>query len=269
MKIIVSHDVDHLSISEHYSDLIIPKYLLRSSVELFKRRISVCEIRKRLKRLLQNRWENIDELAAFNRSNDIPATFFVGVSNGRGLSYSLADARSALIRLKNLRQHIGIHGIAYDDYNEIKKEYDLFTKLTNDNQIGIRIHCLKKSPRLCEMLSEIGYLFDASVYDIKNPYRIANIWEFPIGIMDSYIMNDNSKWQNKTFEEAVEETRIIIENAAKHEIKYFSILFHDRHFDDSFSTWKRWYIWVVEYLKKNKCEFVSYKTAIAELSSRI
>jgi ABC-type uncharacterized transport system YnjBCD ATPase subunit len=50
----------------------------------------------------------------------------------------------------------------------------------------------------------------------------------------------------------------------KKDIKYVSILFHDRYFSDSFLTWKNWYIWLIEYLKENKIDFISYKDAIKE-----
>ncbi len=88
MKIIVSHDVDHLSVIEHYKDLIIPKLIIRSFLEKFKGRISVKELRGRIISLFTNKLQNIEELILFDKDNNVPSTFFVGVENGLGLSYS-------------------------------------------------------------------------------------------------------------------------------------------------------------------------------------
>lgn len=41
MKVIISHDVDHLFRDDHYRDLIYPKLWVRSSLELIKESI-VC-----------------------------------------------------------------------------------------------------------------------------------------------------------------------------------------------------------------------------------
>ena len=43
MKVIISHDVDHLFRDDHYRDLIYPKLWVRSSLELIKRKYSVRE----------------------------------------------------------------------------------------------------------------------------------------------------------------------------------------------------------------------------------
>ena len=57
----------------------------------------------------------------------------------------------------------------------------------------------------------------------------------------------------------------IIDQAHQADLKYLGIDFHDRYFSHSFQTWLNWYMWLVEYLKQNKIEFVNYNQAIAEL----
>ena len=59
-----------------------------------------------------------------------------------------------------------------------------------------------------------------------------------------------------------------IEEAFKKDIKYFTILFHSRNFNDSFCSWKNWYIWVIGYLKNNGLEFTNYREAINELENK-
>ena len=93
MKILLSHDVDHITVHEHwFKDLIIPKFYIRSVIELLNRKITFKEFLNRLADLTLNKWNGVDEVIAFNQSRNIKSTFFVGVNNGVGLSYELNQA---------------------------------------------------------------------------------------------------------------------------------------------------------------------------------
>jgi len=116
-----------------------------------------------------------------------------------------------------------------------------------------------------EYLNKAGYIFDSTLYKFQNPFKIGNLWEFPLHIMDSCLFHKDSRWQNQTLEQVKNETKRIIYEAYKKNIKYFTILFHTRSFNNNFSSWKSWYIWVIEYLKNNGFEFISYREAIQEL----
>jgi peptidoglycan/xylan/chitin deacetylase (PgdA/CDA1 family) len=117
-------------------------------------------------------------------------------------------------------------------------------------------------------LNKIGYLFDSTLYKLKNPFEVGNLWEFPLHIMDGYIFYENSRWQNQTLEQARDKTKRIIEEAYKRGIRYFTILFHDRYFSDSFKSWKDWYIWVISYLRNSGFKFTTYREAIQELEKK-
>ena len=60
----------------------------------------------------------------------------------------------------------------------------------------------------------------------------------------------------------------IIDKAHQENLLYLGIDFHDRYFSHSFNTWLNWYMWLVEYLKSNKIEFVNYDMAIKELEKK-
>lgn len=266
IKVIISHDVDHLTVWEHKRDLIIPKFIIRSSIELLIGSISLKEYLYRFKDFIKNKWNNINELMEFNKQYNIPATFFFAVNNGLGLSYNLDDANRYINLLKEYNFEIGIHGIEFDDLDKMKKEFELFKKLSGEKEFGIRMHYLRHNKNTLNLLSHIGYSFDSSVLEDKNPYKIGNMWEFPLHIMDGYIIQGKGKrWQSKTLEEIKNDTKKRLEDLHKKGVKYVSILFHDRYFSDSFITWKNWYIWLIEYLKENKVEFISYKNAIKRL----
>ena len=61
MKIIISHDIDHINIWEHFKkDLIIPKYFVRTNIELLKKKISFKKYAQRHLDLLTNQWQRIN-----------------------------------------------------------------------------------------------------------------------------------------------------------------------------------------------------------------
>lgn len=264
MKVIVSHDIDHINVTEHYKDLIIPKFILRNLLEFSCRSISLRELVLRNFGLVKNKWQNILELNEFNQSFNVPATYFIGVNNGKGLSYSLKTAEKWIKKLENLECEIGVHGIDYDDLNKVSDEFDIFRQLTKTSDFGIRMHYLRSDINTLKYLSQAGYKYDSTELAIKDVYKIGSMFEFPLHIMDGVVCG-NRKYGNKKLEDAQKETLEIISQVEKKNCKYLTILFHDRYFDNSFKIWKEWYIWLIQYLNDNKYEFISYKDAIKEI----
>jgi len=265
MKIIISHDVDHITVWEHKYDLIVPKFICRSFIEAALRSISISEIRNRFNDFLTNKWQNLEELMAFDGENEVPSTFFIGVNTGLGLCYSLENAKCWIKMISDKGFDVGVHGISFADYDDIRSEYEAFKSLSGLQKFGIRMHYLRNAANTVAALSQAGYMFDSTLYKFENPFKTGNLWEFPLHIMDSYLFNDNSRWQNQTLEQAENRTKKIIEEAGKKGIKYLTILFHDRYFNDSFKSWKDWYIWMIGYLKSCGSEFTTYREAIQEL----
>jgi hypothetical protein len=268
VKIIISHDVDHITAFEH-NNLIIPKHILRNVIEIISGYISPSEFLSRIKDLANNKWHNLESLMRFNKENNIPSTFFFGVKNGVGLDYDLKDAECWVRKVMDEGYAVGVHGIAFDDHSDIKIEYDIFSKISGLNEFGIRMHYLRKSNATLTYLNESGYVFDTSLYKQENPYKVGTMWEFPLHIMDGYIICRGSRWQNQSLMQSKETTKMIIENCFNRGIKYFTVLFHDRYFSDSYITWKEWYIWLIHYLIDNKFSFIDYRSAIGDLEQSI
>ncbi len=264
MKVIISHDVDHITVWEHKKDLIIPKFTVRSSIELFIGSISFREYFLRFKELAKNKWQNLEELMEFDRGEQIPSTFFIGAANGIGLSYSLRNAEFWVKKIIEKGFNVGVHGIAFNDLKGIKKEYETFKQISGLSKFGIRIHYLRYSTVTLKFLSEVGYIFDSTLYKPENSFKVGGLWEFPLHIMDSYTFQENSRWQNQTLKQAQDKTKRRIEEANKKGIKYLTILLHDRYFSNSFRSWKDWYIWAIGYLKDSGFEFTNYAGAIKE-----
>lgn len=269
MKIIISHDIDHINAWEHYKDLIIPKFIIRNTFELFTGVITLKEFLLRKKSLITNKWQNIDELIQFNKQNNIPATFFIGVNNGMYLSYPLTKATFWCKKIINSGFDVGVHGIAYSNLNKIKEEFEIFKKISQKNKFGIRMHYLRNDLKTIENLSEAGYFFDTTIHkDKESPYKINQIWEFPLHIMEGDIFYQGRNTETKSLDVIKNSTLNIVDSYAKKNIPYLTILFHDRYFDNSYAKWKEWYIWLINYFMKNNYEFISYTEAVNELESK-
>jgi hypothetical protein len=270
MKAIISHDVDHITVWEHlFRDAIIPKYLMRMHIELMSGKISLREYTLRWSDLFKNKWQNVDELITFNNINNMPSSFFIAVNKGVGLNYSNEAALLWIEQMQNRNCEIGLHGIAFDNLPDIKKEYDLFGKLTKSDSFGIRMHYIRNTGQTFQLLSDAGYRYDSTEHAFKNPYRIGNMWEFPFQIMDGWIIENYKSWQSINLKQAKENTLRLIDKAYTNKLDYINIDFHDRYFSHAFKTWLDWYMWLIEYFKSNKIEFVNFETAIGELENEL
>ena len=269
MKIIVSHDVDHVSVTEHWNDLILPKFAVRTLIEFSKGYVTAKEVVERIGLVFSNKFNNVKELMEFDRSCRVPSTFFVGVARGRGMKYSYAMSRLYVEMVLSQGFEVGIHGVEYVNRVRMKKERDKFREVVGDRSFGIRIHYLKVSDETLLHMSRLGYLYDTSVMGFKNPYKIGAMWEFPLQVMDGYVINGEKRWQSRTLDEALDEFHRLLDRAFSMGLDYFSILFHDRYFSDAFITWRKWYEKVIEYLKDNGFVFMSYDNCIKELEKEL
>lgn len=266
MKVIVSHDVDHLTVSEHLlKDLIVPKQLIRNHLELFQKTISFQEYILRWKTLFKDKMQNIEELVAFDKENNIPSTFFFGMDNGLGLNYNFKKAKKWIDFVEKSGLSTGVHGINYINYNLMKKEYEKFKSITKQKKFGIRMHYLRNDQQMHKKLAGLGYAFDATSFEEKAPYSKEGLLCFPTHIMDTYDVYAGHKWQKLTLDQIKVNTKKKIDNLLQLDVEYLSLLSHDVYFSSSSSIFFEWYIWIVEYLKGCGCEFINYQHAIDEL----
>jgi len=270
MKAIISHDIDHITVSEHFfRDLIIPKFIFRMKLELLTGKISAREYLLRWGEIFKNKWQNIDELISFNNASGIPNSFFMAVNKGIGLKYSNDLALIWIDQMKTRNCEIGNHGICFENLIDVIMEKHIFSKLSSLPNMGIRMHYLKKTENTLSYLSRAGYVFDSSTQEFKNPYKIGAMWEFPIQIMDGWIIQNERRWQTSNLVKAKDETKIIINKAFEQKLDYITIVFHDRYFNKGFKTWLEWYMWLVDYLNQNDIEFINFGTACSTLNVKM
>lgn len=269
MKAIISHDIDHITVWEHLlKDTIIPKFIIRSKIELLTGRISINEYMLRFADLFKNKWQNINELIEFNQANAIASSFFIGVQNGLGLSYSKETSMLWINKMLAKNCEVGVHGIEFNSLENIKKEYDIFQALSSLTQFGTRMHYVRKNEQTFSSMAQVGYKYDSTEHSFKNPYKIGAMWEFPFQIMDGWVIEKGKRWQTQTIHQAKENTKQLIDQAFSANLNYLGIDFHDRYFSQSFKTWIDWYIWLINYLKENNIEFVNFRQAIIELENK-
>ena len=265
MKIIISHDVDHYEWTDHFTrDLFILKFLVRNNIQLLQNKVPLADYFRRYQMLTINRQHRLYELIKFNKEHQIPSTFFIGMRNGLNLSYSYAKAKEIvqLIRENDPDADIGVHGIAYNAIALMQEEYKKLKSVCRGAN-GIRMHYLRKDDSTLQLLNQVGYKFDSTTYEIKNPYAVGQLIEFPVSVMDVSVVS------GKDFHKIKEKTLAIIDTAAKKGLSYFTVIFHDFYFDKGFSMYKDWYTWLVELFISRGMEFTSFNKAVQELEASV
>ena len=193
MKIIISHDVDHLFRNDHYRDLIYPKLWIRSTLELLKREYGVHEWFFRMLTPFSKKRHHIPEVIAFDRANGIESTFFFGMDNGLGMSYSVERAKPVIHYVAEQGFDVGVHGIAYNDASRIQAEYESMKNILGRGDFGIRTHYVRFDDTTFSLFAKSGYFFDTSEFDkrtggsLKSPYKVGDMWQEAI----QYIVNNS------------------------------------------------------------------------------
>lgn len=267
MDIILSHDVDHITVWEHWKDPIIPKFLVRSTLELLLGKISFRELVQRHGDLFRNRWERVAEVMDLHERHGIRSCFFFGMANGVGLSYPLRHAERLIPQVLSRGFEAGVHGIAYTDEVAMRQEHEHFARISGRKDFGIRMHYLRQDPTTFQKLAAAGYRFDATSHGARDPHRVCGMWEFPLLFMDGWAMDGEKRYQSRDLEGAQAYTLGKLKEAEAAGLRYAGILFHDRYYSSSFATWKAWYEWLVLLLKERGHRFITHAEAIAQLEN--
>lgn len=267
MKVILSHDVDNLTRKEHKKDLIVLKMIIRAFLELFLFRINLSTFLNRFKCIITNNFTNISELVDFDVKYNTKATYFFATSNDNTLAYKSEDPIPYIKHILKNNLNIGIHGIAFNNFKDMKNEYDKFVDLHKINTIGIRMHYLRRNDNTLSYMKNIGYIFDTTEYspELKQPYITKEgIVEIPFHIMDSYLFQEKGL-QKYNLKYAIEFTKKIIDSNLENDI-IFNINLHQEYFSKGWADWKNWYIWLVNYCKEKEIDFISYQEVVNELT---
>lgn len=267
MKVIISHDVDHLFFKEHYRDTFLIAFLKNLLVDI-QNGLPLEIAKKRLDLLKNGRLHNIPEILEFDISFGIKPIFFIATNRGRRLSYKTKDAKRWANWLLKEGACIGLHGIEYQNFEGILMERKLFEIFFNHTPNGVRMHYLKFGSNTLPYLEKAGYIFDSSELGLKKPYKIGNLWEFPISLMDVSLFDRKVWYGKKNFLNLLRKSFRVLEKARENNLEYFVLLFHDFYFSDAFKDRKDWYIAFINHLVQNGFQFVTFREAIADMVSQ-
>ena len=274
MKVIVSHDVDHLTFSEHWRDSVVPKYIARGFLEAMGGSSTFTAFGRRLHRLGANRAHSLDALAAFDLDHEVPATFFFAAARGRDLAYAPAAVGPLLRNIAGQGFEVGVHAIAFDRLERIEREKSAFEKMVGFPAIGARLHNVgmaENAERLtttyAHLFAQAGFTYVSNTYAVRDPYRVGGLWELPVLITEGYAFRNRSRIVNRSLKEAQAFTLRRLDEAERAGLRYASVLFHDVYFDPAFAPLDDWYRWLVAELQRREWPFCSCREALAELES--
>jgi hypothetical protein len=206
----------------------------------------------------------IPEIITFDKSHNIPSTFFFGMANILGMSYSIKKAIPWMNYVRENNLDIGVHGV---DFENPQKEFDTFKQITGLKYFGIRTHYVRYNDETFSTFAKTGYVFDCSEFNkqeisFKDVYRVGVLWEFPLHIMESYILKNG-------FDQAINMTMKALQEAETKDINYFCFLFHDYMYNEkTYPIEKKYYEWFIDFCETQKYHFISYRLAIEELNSK-
>lgn len=257
MKIILSHDVDHLYLYEHWRDSFIPGLIKRTVLDLSRDQLSP---RTAIRRFAP-RLNNIRELATYNAERGLPQTFFFGMEKGLNLSYSPEAATTFIRELVGMGAEIGLHGMAYQDRYRMQTEKDKLESILCSTPKLIRNHYLRLEPETHSIMASLGYDVDSSIEALEQPQNIDSLWVIPISLMDASLM----RRARSRYSEMRSVTRAAFREAEKKALPFFVINFHDIYFSDGYPILKKWYVeFIAECIDKGY-EFCWFSDAVREL----
>lgn len=258
MKVIVSHDVDHFCLGEHWRDTFIPGLAWRSMKSCIRGELPLSCLVKRFS------WQvnRIQKLHSYNQTHGLPATYFFGMRNGLNLSYHWKAAKKHVRFLRQANIDIGLHGMAYDDESQLREEKERLEELLDSPVEGIRNHYLRLADSTLENMNRVGFKYDSTHSGLELPFKSGELIEIPISIMDVQLIQkgrhprDLDLWMDESWSR--------IQNAEEKNLPYFVINFHDMYYSDGWPMFQSWYERFTQELKKRHYEFVSFGEALSE-----
>lgn len=263
MKLVISHDIDHLFWPEHWlHDLYIPKLWVKTLRFALRGQLPPgLALRRMIAPLTRRANNNLDELSELDRRQGIPSAFFVAVRRGLGLSYSQSNAAKAVALLRQRGHPVYLHGMAYDRPEDMQAEKRDFERLFGTADApGIRNHYLRQTPDTLRYMQMAGYAFDSTQYRLASPHRVGTLVEVPVCLMDSpYLLGDAGNDQDDVRNITLAE----LEKAERAGVRHFTIDTHDVYFSDLYPDHKAWYRWLVETVAP-RYEVTGFAEACAE-----
>jgi peptidoglycan/xylan/chitin deacetylase (PgdA/CDA1 family) len=142
----------------------------------------------------RNPYYNIPDYIAIEDEYGVKSTFFFRTTYEGGYIYDYADEINSLTRGG---WEIGLHSDpkSVRSLKELGDEKELLESITRHPITANRVHYLHNGIGLAAMLQSLGFIYDSSVRKNKDRitkddlgfYKIGNLIEFPVTLMDAYL----------------------------------------------------------------------------------
>lgn len=179
------------SMSIGWVDLFIPKWMVKTVIFMMTGRLPLRVGIRRLLLVFRGRFNGLGEVMAVDRELGIPSTFFVGMRNGLGMSYSRTWPRRPSGGFRGKASPWAFTAWRSPTARLMGEEYARFTAIVGAEQpFGVRNHYLRRCSQTPLLQKAVGYLYDSSEYGLKPPYEAHGMIEFPVCLMDSYVLGE-------------------------------------------------------------------------------
>jgi hypothetical protein len=260
----LTHDVDHPAIRNHFFDHTMFGFLYRATVGST---IDFFRGRKSLKQMILNWWAALslpfvycgwvkDPWNQFARYLEMEkgasSTFFVipekgkpgvGVSTNRpatkrAAKYSPQDVADEVRLLQEAGREIGVHGIdAWNNPSAGRREFDRIASLTNNREMGVRMHWLYSDKDSALALEQAGFSYDstcgynetvgyrAGSLQTFKPLSASRLMELPLHVMDTALFYDGYLGYSP------KQARAAVQELVEHVVRFGGVLtfnWHDR-----------------------------------------
>ena len=298
----LTHDVDHPSIRRHKCDHTMFGFLYRailgSLVRVFRGRLPMRGLLRNWAAALklplvhlgivEDLWHEFDRYPALERG--VRSSFFVIPFKGyagrteegpaparRAARYSAADIVGHIHALRSQGCEIGLHGIdAWIDSSKGREELEELRRITEMQDIGVRMHWLygnKQSPVILEKAganydSTVGYNetvgYRAGTTQVYKPLEATRLLELPLHVMDTALFYPRHLSLSPS--EARERVRHIIDNAGQLG-GCITVNWHDRSIAPE-RLWGEFYVDLIDDLRERAAWFATASDVVAWFRQR-
>jgi hypothetical protein len=292
----LTHDIDFIGIRQHLLDHTMWGFLYRSSVgavwNLLRGRLTFPKFQKIVKAAASLPFVYMGWVKDFwspfewylNVEKGLGATYFLipfkrrcgefvpgPHAARRGAAYDVSDLREWPKKLIDADCELGVHGIdAWHNEEKAREEQKRIRDLTDNPEIGIRMHWLLQDKRTVSVLEKAGYDYDSTsgynetigyrngTTQVFRPLEATRLLELPTNIQDGALFYPNRMDLSET--EAAEHCKGLMDHTRTLG-GVLTTIWHDRsHGPERY--WDKFYEELVEDLKSSGAWFATCSQAI-------
>lgn len=236
--LVLSHDLDHISLREHYSDGSIFRHAYGFGRQHLLHRFQPVQLLDTwvgigLASAGRDRWTAaVSSLQEAERAAGVRSTWFVAVRKGRGISYGEQALKSVLEKLIPGGFEIGLHGQACDNAQALAEECRDLSRLAGIPILGLRMHYLNLTPAVFDGAASAGLTYESTVFSRDNLHpdrhelaqpRLVRpgLVEIPLHVMDSTLFSSTglgmtacqaTQYCQRLMDRAAEQGKVLVMN---------------------------------------------------------